>query len=348
MKIFELTRIKLTIWYVLIVMTISSMFSFVIYKGVTRNIESSFRNAEARFDSNAGSRALQKLAESKGVSSEAARRELHDLLLEELENSIHNVFVYLLVTNFVILSLSTLISYYLAGKTLLPIEEIIDEQKRFVADASHELKTPLTSLKTSIEVSIRSGKLPKDIKKLFQYNLEDVNALSELIDKLLSLATMEDRSPNFDNVDIKEVINAAIKRVRYLSNKKKIKIKVSAKNFQLTGDIDLLTELFVILLDNAIKYNLKNGKVSISVKRLKNHLLIKVEDTGVGINEKYLQNIFDRFYRIDSSRTLSETSGFGLGLSMAKKIVESHNGDISVSSEITKGTTFTIKLPIKS
>ena len=353
MKVFELTRIRITIWYVLIVMTISAMFSFVIYQGVTKNIEASFRSAETRFANNGGVRPLRKMTDGNVVNDEVTREVLHSLFLEELDNSRESILIYLLIINLIIFILSSLASYYLAGKTLMPIEEIIQEQKRFIADASHELKTPLTSLKTSIEVSIRSGKLPKDIKKLFQYNLEDVDALGELIDKLLSLSSLESKRPVFDNLDIKEVINTAYRRVKYLSDKKNISVKIATKNYQLQGDASSLTELITILLDNGIKYCKLNGKVSLDVKPSKNHLIIAVKDDGIGINKKYLPNIFDRFYRIDSSRTYanrgisSTKSGFGLGLSMAKKIVENHKGNISVSSELTKGTTFIIKLPLK-
>ncbi len=347
MKVFELTRIRITLWYVLIVMSISVMFSAVIYRGVIGNIESSFKNAEIRFEKNEGMMSLRKIAEVKNSNVEVTREVLHGLFLEELNNSRKNILFLLLVVNLVILILSSLVSYLLAGKTLLPIEEIIKEQKRFIADASHELKTPLTSLKTSIEVSIRSGKLPKDIQKLFQYNLEDVDALNELIDKLLNLSSLESKEPVFDHLDIKEAIETAFRRVKYLADEKKVSINIDTKNYQLVGDIFSLTELFTILFDNGIKYCKQGGVIDLKVKPCKNHLVIIVRDTGIGINKKYLPNIFDRFYRIDSSRTSSTKSGYGLGLSMAKKIVENHNGNISVSSEITKGTTFTIKLPLK-
>ncbi|MBU0974760.1 HAMP domain-containing histidine kinase [Patescibacteria group bacterium] len=328
-------------------MSISTMFSFVIYRGVIGNIESSFRNAEVRFEKNEGMMALRRVAEVKNPNVEVTKEVLHGLFLEELENSRKNILLSLLILNVVILTLSTLVSYLLASKTLLPIEEIIKEQKRFIADASHELKTPLTSLKTSIEVSVRSGKLPKDIKKLLQYNLEDVDALNELIDKLLNLSSLESKEPVFDNLDIKEAIETAYRRVKYLADEKKISININTKNYQLLGDASSLTELFTILFDNGIKYCKQNGIINLDVKLSKNHLVITVEDTGIGINKKYLPNIFDRFYRIDSSRTSSAKSGYGLGLSMAKKIVENHNGSISVSSEIAKGTLFTIKLPTK-
>lgn len=348
MKIFEITRIKLTVWYVFIIMAISSMFSFVIYQGIAHNIETSFLNAESRLDRIQGQQSLQMVAASRGVTIEEAKEIIHNLLIEELENSKKNIFVLLLATNGVIFSLSTIVSYYMAGRNLKPIQEMIDEQKRFIADASHELKTPLTSLKTSIEVSIQSGKLPKDIKKLFQYNLEDVNALNNLIDRLLGLASLETKKVVFSNVDIKEVIKTAVKRVRYLSTEKKIKFKIVTKNYQLIGDEASLTELFVILFDNAIKYSSKGGNVNVSVRLTRSSIIINIQDEGIGISEKHLPNIFDRFYRVDSARTWSKMSGYGLGLSMAKKIVENHRGSISVSSELSKGTTFNIKLPLKA
>lgn len=347
MKIFELTRIRLTIWYVIIIMTISAMFSFVIYRGIIGNIQASFKNAEIRFENNGGMRAAKKLFDINGQNVEVSKEELHNLFVEELVEARQNIIFYLLILNIVILILSSLIGFYLAGKTLMPIENIIQEQKRFIADASHELKTPLTSLKTSIEVSIRSGKLPKDIKKLFQYNLEDVEALNKLIDKLLNLSSLETKTPVFDNVDIKEVIQAAYRRVKHQADKKKIKISINTKNYQLYGDHLSLTELFTIFLDNGIKYSQDNGHILVEVASLKNCLLINIKDNGIGISTKYLDNIFDRFYRIDSARTHNLNKGYGLGLSMAKKIVENHHGKITVTSELTKGTEFKIKLPLK-
>ncbi|MBP7700600.1 HAMP domain-containing histidine kinase [Candidatus Woesebacteria bacterium] len=347
MKIFELTRIRLTIWYVIIIMTISAMFSFVIYRGIIGNIQASFKSAEIRFENNGGMRAAKKLFDINGQNIEVSKEELHNLFLEELDQARKNIIFYLLILNIVILILSSLIGFYLAGKTLMPIENIIQEQKRFIADASHELKTPLTSLKTSIEVSIRSGKLPKDIKKLFQYNLEDVEALNKLIDKLLNLSSLETKTPVFDNVDIKDAIQTAYRRVKHQADKKKIKININTKNYQLFGDYLSLTELFTIFLDNGIKYSQENGFISVDVALIKNYLLITIKDNGIGINNKYLPNIFDRFYRIDSARTHTSNKGYGLGLSMAKKIVENHHGKISVASELTKGTEFKIRLPLK-
>jgi len=348
MKIFELTRVRLTARYVLIIMTISFMFSLVIYNGVIDNIESSFVKTENRFSNHMGLYAVKKIPGNKEAYNEIEKESLHGLLLEEFKNSKDDVLFYLLIVNLIIFILSTLISYYLAEKTLLPIEEIIDEQKRFVADASHELKTPLTSLKTSIEVSMRGKELPIKVKELLRVNLEDVNTLNKLIDRLLSLANKETIEPVFDNLDIKEVLESAVKKVSYLSKEKKIKINLNTKNYQLIGDEISLTELFVILLDNAVKYSQKNSEIKITTIPFKKYLIIRVQDSGIGISEKYLSKIFDRFYRIDSSRTHNNSSGFGLGLSMAKKIVENHCGVITVSSEIAIGTIFTIKLPYKS
>ena len=134
----------------------------------------------------------------------------------------------------------------------------------------------------------------------------------------------------------------AVKKISPLAKKKKIAIKTSIKNGRVKGQISNLIELFVILLDNAIKYSPKKSKVEIYSKHSKNEVKILVQDAGFGISDEDLGHIYDRFYRAEKSRS---HDGYGLGLSIAKKIVKAHRGSINALSEINKGTTFTITLP---
>ncbi len=344
MNVFALTRIKLTIWYVTAIMTVSVMFSLVIFSGVSRNIEQSFIRAENRLRALPNSELGQQLLRQ--ATNEAQPQNLHQLFLDELYESKQRVVYNLLFANGFILLVSILASYMLAGKTLEPIEDVLLEQKRFIADASHELRTPLTSLKTAIEVSLRDKTLGVPAKKILTGNLEDVDALKELIDSLLQLASQENKTVVKQMVDIHEVMSRVVKTMQPLAEQKEVKIISKLKHQQILASETGLVQLFTILLDNAIKYTNPKGKVKVDVIPNKKSICIKVTDTGIGINKKYLPYIFDRFYRIDSSRTHSQKPGFGLGLSVAKQVILNHKGSILVYSEIGKGTTFSVTLPL--
>ncbi len=353
MNIIKFTRLKLTLWYVGAIMTVSTMFSTVLYAGVSQNIEDSFFRAESKLYAGPGmgQQLLKKTSQDQKISEataegDATRETIHRLFAEELKAAKYHVLLNLFLVNGLILLASSLVSYILAGKSLVPIEESMLEQKRFIADASHELRTPLTSLKTAIEVSLREKTISKDAKKILEANLEDVDSLNNLIDSLLQLASQERKTVVKQLVDIHEIVNRAVKTVQPLALEKKITISKNLQHQQILASEAGLTELFVILLDNAIKYSTSKGKVSISSQVTRKNLILTVSDTGVGINQKYISHIFDRFYRIDSCRTSSQRPGFGLGLSVAKQVVENHNGVISVSSQIGKGTTFSITLPL--
>lgn len=352
MNVFAFTRIKLTAWYVTAIMAVSIMFSIVIYAGITRNIEDVFLRAGMHLRNNPGltQQVTQEILERQNLSTASSNLTKRDVLeqffIDELVASKRKVFHNLLFANFLILVLSSIVSYVLASKTLRPIEETVLEQKRFIADASHELRTPLTSLKTAIEVSLRDKSLNKKAKKILSENLEDVDALKDLIDSLLQLASQESKTVVKQLVDVQEIMSRALKMVQPLAEAKNITLTTNLLHQQLLSSEADLQQLFTILLDNAIKYSNQKGEVSVRFSKQKRCLTVVVSDTGIGINKKYLPYIFDRFYRIDSSRTSSQRPGFGLGLSVAQQIVQNHAGEISVSSEIGKGTTFTVTFPI--
>jgi signal transduction histidine kinase len=257
--------------------------------------------------------------------------------------------ILLMYANGVILMLSGAAGYFLAGKTLKPIEEAMEEQERFVSDASHELRTPLTALKTSIEVALREKNMTaREAKTVLKSSLEEVDDLESLASGLLSLTQaprLENKSAS-ETVDLSKVLENAFKKVRPLARKKKIHLETEIEHIALDGDRAGLEKIAVILLDNAIKYTPVGGRVSITTAQDKKHVTIVFQDTGVGIPKEDLPHVFDRFYRVDSSRSKAEVSGFGLGLSIAKQIIDQHKGSISVSSAVGEGTTFTIKLPL--
>jgi two-component system sensor histidine kinase CiaH len=257
------------------------------------------------------------------------------------------VFEGLAFINLVILFLSALSGYFLAGRTLRPIKEMVDDQNRFITDASHELNTPLTALKTSIEVNLRNKNLRiEKAKELLLSNLEDVNSLQALSDELIKLSQYQKPNGNvlFEKIQLLEAVNQALDKIIPLSQKKKIKISTNVPKVVLMADEKSLIELFVILLDNAVKYS--NDKTAISVKARKtdSKIEITIEDQGLGIAKEDIPFIFDRFFRAEKSRTKQQALGYGLGLSIAKRIVDMHSGTIDVESEVGIGTKFTILL----
>lgn len=317
---FKEARIKLTVWYLAIIMAISLSFSCVIYVGINRELSRIEDFQKAR---------IQGIVKGNPVFFENIPTSDIDVLGETRIRIIST----LAFINLSILILSGLGGYFLAGQTLDPIKKMMDKQKEFVSNASHELRTPLTSLKTEIEVAIRDKKLTlKDARSLLSSNLEDVDKIQKLSNYLLKLNRYEkdDRIP-FTNVDLKEVVTKAVGNFKY-------KFNLNLQKSIVKGSEDSLVDLAMVLLDNAVKYG--NGK-KIEVRTKKGRIL-EVVDHGDGIAKEDISHIFERFYRADASRNKNKSESYGLGLSIAKSIVEMHKGAIEVKSKLGQGTTFRV------
>lgn len=329
---FHNARITLTVWYLLILMSISILFSIVIYRQTTVEVERSLRT-----------QAFRSYLSAHPFSF--VRPDQIELDSDALAEAQTRIKLLLLFINLGILGLSGAAGYFLAGRTLRPIQNMVDEQHRFITDASHELRTPLTSLRAEIEVGLRSKTMTlAQAKSLLESNLEEVIALQGLSNNLLELAQNGKLLPtqSMQAVSVKQTIETAIKKVQPLAKRNKITLKEYGQDTTITGVPDRLLEVFVILLDNAVKYSNKNSRVTISWKQQKDMVIIEVTDQGIGIASEDIPHVFDRFYRVNKARSRSEVSGYGLGLSIAKKIVEAHKGFISVKSKLGKGSTFQV------
>lgn len=343
---FRSARLKLTAWYLLIIMCISIAFSVVIYQGLSREVERFARIQEVRNERRLRlqlpSDSLQPLIPSTPSSLELDV----DLILETRQR----ILFALIFINATILIIAGGLGYILAGKTLRPIQQMVDEQNRFVSDASHELRTPLTSLKAAFEVYLRSQKpdLP-EAKTLIQESIGEVNRLQSLSESLLQLTQYQTLSENipFKSASLKTIIDNAVHKVEPMAKQNKITIKTDVPNLRLEANAYGLTDSFVILLDNAVKYSAPNKTIIIHAKRTDGKIILSFIDQGIGISEKDIPHIFDRFYRADSARTKKDSGGYGLGLSIAKKIISMHHGSIEVKSILKKGSTFIVQLPIK-
>jgi len=327
---FKEARIKLTVWYLAIIMAISLSFSGVIYFGINNELNRIENFQKVR---------IQGIV--RGFPEPADISVSHSQDSDAINDARARILLTLGFINLSILILSGLGGYFLAGQTLDPIKEMMDKQKEFVSDASHELRTPLTSLKTEIEVALRDKKMSvNDFKKLLSSNLEDVDRMQKLSNYLLKLNRYERTDDiKFEKVDLKSVVQEAAGTLKFKS-----KFDLSLEKAFVYGNEDSLIDLAVILLDNAVKYG-DGKKIEVVTKK---EGTLEVKDNGVGISKEELPHIFDRFYRADASRNKEKIDGYGLGLSIAKSIVDLHDATIQVKSKSGKGTTFKVsfKLPL--
>ena len=240
-------------------------------------------------------------------------------------------------------------SYYLAKRAMIPIESAWEKQQRFVADASHELRSPLTGIYSNSELMLRhpQNTVEQESNRIHTI-MNESSRMTKLIASLLTLARSDANKTDLQlgQVDVSELIELVAAHFQSLSELEQIELEVNAApELKLLGDSERLHQLLVILLDNAFKYTPKGGQVSVTGVKADKHIVISVQDTGCGIKPENLPHIFDRFFREDKARS-RDKGGIGLGLSIAKWIVDMHAGKISVQSEPGKGSVFKVSIPV--
>jgi signal transduction histidine kinase len=302
--------------------------------------------------------------------------------------------VAMLLVSPIILSISMLIGYLLAGRTLRPVDQIVDEVEaisdgrslhkrlapldtgdelarltstlnamlirlersftslhRFTADASHELKTPLTVLRSGIERAITHPQLTPDVLQDLEETLREVNRMAEILDALLTLARADEgRAPlHLEDLDLRDLLAEIAETGGLLGEQATIDVTVAMPDQPIPVAVDhaRVRQLLMNLLTNAIKYTPAGGKVTIRSEVSDKEVAITVSDTGIGIAPGDLHNIFDRFWRADPARSRTGVRpGVGLGLAISKWIAEAHGGSIEVQSRRDRGTTFVVTLPM--
>lgn len=219
-------------------------------------------------------------------------------------------------------------------------------QRQLFEDLSHELKTPLTILKGEFEVNLKNLRSQEEYESILKSSLEEINRIIKLAENLLLLARLDSKeeAPEKKRLSLNLLIQGVVNNIKSLSELKNIQLSFECDGeVSLNGDEDQLKIVFLNMLDNAIKYTPQKGKIRVAVEKDTLSAKIKISDTGMGIPKEELIHIFDRFYRVDKSRN---SAGFGLGLSIAKSIVEAHSGGIEAESRPSEGTTFIISLPL--
>lgn len=238
------------------------------------------------------------------------------------------------------------VSMYFAKCSVAPIEQAYMKQKQFVQDASHELKTPIASISANLEVlKSNQHETVESQQKWIGYINCETDRMNKLVNDLLYLARTEvsEIATEEHSFNISDVVNNSIFAMEAVAYEKGLQVNHCIEpDIIVNGDRDKIEQVLKILLDNAIKYIDDYGNIDVKLHCKKNQVIISVANTGKGIPKEHITRIFDRFYRVDTSR--KHSGSYGLGLSIAKTLVESMNGQIFVSSILNEKTTFSVKL----
>ncbi|MDG0811096.1 sensor histidine kinase [Cohnella rhizosphaerae] len=242
-------------------------------------------------------------------------------------------------------------SRYFAGRSIAPVRDAFDKQKRFIADASHELKTPLAVINTNADVLLANeGDTIASQAKWLHHIKSETERMKTLTNDLLYLTEMEDARARtifvpFDVSDAAEGVLLTMEAVIFEQN---LALSYDVEpGLTAVGSAEQIKQVVMILLDNAVKYNEPGGEISLTLKKQQHQLQLAVSNTGAGIPAEHLDRIFDRFYRADASRSRKQ-GGYGLGLAIARSIVEQHRGRIAAKSVPGGRTTFTVTLPLET
>jgi len=335
-------RIKLIIFYSLLFLFMFWVFSMGLYFWVSNSFGEKYINQVKE---------QQQTGQHEDIGSEGSDKEkilltiASDVTIIQLRNI-------LFILNGGFLIIIPLLAMILTKKTLTPVQQIYEQQKQFVSDVSHELRTPLSIISGEMEVALNKNRTIDEYINVIKSSKQEINSLTNLVENLLFLTRIDqtkiNQSKNFlqsEKVDLTDVINniISILQDKYKSKKIKLKFKPPDESIAINGQTSMIRQLFFNIIDNAITYTQKNGKIDIVLSSNINNIIFKVTDTGIGIAPEDQEKIFERFYRADSSR--SQSKGYGLGLSICQSIVNLYNGSINVSSHLGKGTTVTVYLP---
>ncbi len=330
MTIFESAVKKLTAWYVSALFVVCLFFSVPIYVISVSRLETAARKQTAIVQDFQDRYSLEPTPRLSILRDQQIRRDRQQLLRS------------IIMANLLLLLLGAYFSYQFAKHTLKPIEEAHEKQARFATDASHELRTPLATMQAEIEVALRDKTLNvTGAKEVLNSNLGEIARLRTLSEQLLNLTRLDTKKVQRATVSLGKAIADELKAI---GKRHKLAIKTDiAKNISIHGDERLLRQLIDILVENAIKYaGDKPPDIQVALKKHEGIPILTVTDQGIGIKASELPHIFDRFYR-GTNATKAHSSGHGLGLGLAKQIVEAHGGIISADSQHGGATVFHIE-----
>lgn len=318
---FFIARIRLTFYYSITAIVILGSSSLVIYNTILSNFTESIMMRGLDPD-----------------LSQAIIIDARDILFDRF-----------LTIDMIIIILIVVLGFFLTHKTLMPIKSNMEKQKRFIADASHELRTPTAVVISGLEVALNNKKLDfSSAKKTLEDTLDEMREFSKFSNYLLDISKNEAHiKTEYESININELAKNIIEKSRNLASVKKINFEVKMVNSPaiIKGNKIELSRVFYNILDNAIKYTPANGTITISDKISSGKYVLTISDNGSGIPKDMIDKVFEPFFRGEASRN---TDGAGLGLTLSKKIIENHSGTITIKSQVNMGTDVIISLPISS
>lgn len=300
----------------------------------------------------------------------------HSEQLEGLWNVFASAFPWVIVVVALMIGFSVMISRYITGKLVKPIEEMTADidaynndaiykelvpfmntiraqhedilkaskmRQDFTANVSHELKTPLTAISGYAEL-MEAGMTDEEQVKHFSKQIrQNSGRLLTLINDIIKLSELDSREElvSLETLDLSILAKKCVDTLQMNAEKHDVKLLYEGENCKICANMDMMEELIINLCDNAIRYNYKNGSVLVTVKKEDENVILSVKDTGIGISKAHQERIFERFYRVDKSRS-KETGGTGLGLAIVKHIVALHDAKIEVNSEVGKGSEISV------
>jgi len=236
---------------------------------------------------------------------------------------------------------------------LARLQDAFEQQKRFIADASHEMRTPLTILKGDVEVALNRPRSTDEYRHTLEMVNQTTDRLTALVEELFLLARADsNRYPlELEPINLVQLLTTEVSHLLPQAVKRQVTLHLDApENIPMQGDPAKLTRLFRNLIENAIKYSPANASVTVTAKQVDDQVRVDITDTGPGIPPEHLAHIFERFYRVDKARSREESdagsSGAGLGLSIVQWLAQAHGGRIVVASQVGQGTTFSVWLPL--
>ncbi len=286
--------------------------------------------------------------ENKLFNEEFVIREVIAISIVDPEVGLLNNLLWIIIGGLIVGMVSIIVaSYFLARRAMIPIQAAWEKQQQFVADASHELRSPITGIYSNAELMLRHPQLTiQEQSHRINTIMKESSRMTKLIASLLTLARSDADKAELQvaPVDFSEMVEMVAEHFKPLEELNKVSLTVQIKPaIELMADRERLHQLVVILLDNAFKYTSEGGKILLSCDKDDKSAILVVQDTGCGIAAEHLPHIFDRFFRGDKARS-RDKGGTGLGLAIAKWIVEKHGGKIAVESS-GKGTTFQVSIP---
>jgi len=220
----------------------------------------------------------------------------------------------------------------------------------FVSNVSHELRTPLTSIAgyTKLMTMEKLGTITEAQKKGLEIVAEEAERLTRLINNVLDLSKLESGRVKFklEVIDISELAKLTTDTMKATASEKQIKLNIHGPKIKFKASRDLIKQVFLNLLSNALKFTPEGGSIDVTIKKLKQDVQVSVKDTGKGVSKELIPKLFDKFYQVDGSMT-REYGGTGLGLVIVKHIIDAHKGKIKVKSELGKGSEFVFTLPLR-